>query len=295
MSRRNLRVTSATVAPQTTVVQPIITGDISRFRAKTYDSKLKKVMSEQWDEFAAYPEEVQNVFINFIAGLPDPESLTMIDVSDNETIVSWINYIFQKEASLVQTRIIDFVTRYRGNWGSQLNLYADETEITTWLNALYGAEAIHSKPMVTRFIQGIRSIYANPYIDINDDNDIIELVNLIRQTQEQNPSLDFATVINAIMTSVIEIYKSGDTFIWSIPPMIKFEEKMQENIKKEFATLEGIELFITDASGKRVKMACRDCGKTSWVVPARMHRGRGDEIMHVKAICKECGRPTKNV
>ncbi len=295
MSRRNIKVTQATVAAQTGLVQPMIFSDVSQFRVKTYDSKLKKVMSEQWPVFASYPEDVQNTFINYIAAFPDQESLTSIDISNDSTNMTLINFVFKEQAPVAQSTVVNFIDRFRTSYGSQLNIYLSETDITSILNQIYGAEALVVKPIIMQFIQGLRSAYGKPYIDINGDGDIMELVNIIHKYQEQNPETDFGSIINAVMVLVSEVYKSGDHFIWSVPPMTQFEEKMQDNIKKEFATLEGIEIFSTDASGNRTKIACRDCGNTSWILPPRMHKGRGDEIMHVKGICKECGRPMRNV
>lgn len=276
-------------------VLPNLIGDMDKYRVKTYDSKLRKVMSELWSVFASYPESTQNIFIDFIAKLPDAGSSNIVDLNDDSNIITAINMIFKLDATKNQTLILDFTHKYRDTQDSQLNIYLPNATIQELLVHFYGDTAAVYTSIIEKFFEGLRDNFGKKYFDINDSTDIMELINLIYKEQAAHPDIDFINVLNNVMITISHIYNSGDHFIWSLPVMIEFEKRMEDNIRKEFATLEGIKLYTTDSSGNRVEISCKACGGTWWVVPARMHRGRGDEIMHVKAICKQCGRPMRNV
>lgn len=294
-SRRNFKVTTAVVAQQAVPLAPVITADISQFRAKVYDSKLRKALSEHFPTFDAYPEATQNIFIDFLSSLPDPDSAQVLNISNDADISNSINLIFQERALAVRSSIMDFTSKYRSSFGPNLNMYTSNDEIMKWLSQFYGLRVAEFAEPVLQFFSGLRRKYGKSYFDINSSADIIELINLIIKEKFKNPEAELGTIIDIVIKIILRIYQSGDRFIWSTPIMVEFEKRMEENIVREFATLEGIDLFTTDASGKRVRITCKDCGKGSWVTGPRTHRGRGDEIMNLKAICKECGRPMRNV
>lgn len=276
-------------------VLPNLIGDMEKYRVKTYDSKLRKVMSEQWPIFASYPKSTQDVFLDFVSKLPDPGNSNIVDLNSDSNIVTAINMIFQLDTTKYQTLILDFVHKYRDSQSSQLNIYLPSSSIQKLLAHFYGDVAATYAPIIEKFFEGLQDNFGQKYFDVNDLTDIIELVNLIYKEQAAHPDMDFVNILNNVMLIISHIYNSGDHYIWSVPVMVEYEKRMEDNIRKEFATLEGIKLYKIDESGNRVEIDCNGCGGTWWVVPARMHRGRGDEIMHVKAICKQCGRPMGNV
>lgn len=146
-----------------------------------------------------------------------------------------------------------------------------------------------------QFIRDLTDIpqpHGGIFLDLKNYNQVLELVNYIMKENIANPEQSFDDLLRRTSDLIKYISQSGDHFIWSLPIMNEYAERWDENIRLEFATLEGIEIFIPNDIGERIMVKCEFCGGTKWNAPRRTHKGRGDEVMiEGKTTCRKCSRP----
>lgn len=154
------------------------------------------------------------------------------------------------------------------------------------------------KSFIVESIRNIPDPYGVQFVNVNDPDQALEVVNFFRKEIEAAENPDLRIIVPKVIEEVKFISQSGDHFIWSLPVMLKYEETAQFNIKKEFASLEGVELERTNPiTGVREKIKCGypGCDSTWWIVAPKVMKRAGDEMLEVNANCKKCSRPRKNI